>query len=217
MPLVNWQSTPCDPELNPPAHQSLFRLMSAPASRRTSSIPRLRAARIAGEPNAATGSLINLEPGFKVVIIAFMKATYTIGSLAKAARIPTSTVRYYERRGLLEPQSRSHANYRVYDEQAVRRLHFVRSAQAAGFTLSDIAVLLRFRDGDAAPCRRVQDLITTRLKVVARQIEQLRGVDGMLHGWLRVCRRTEKSGRCGLLEGLADSANSCCQLPRMPS
>lgn len=159
----------------------------------------------------------NLEPGFKVVIIAFMKATYTIGSLAKAARIPTSTVRYYERRGLLEPQSRSHANYRVYDEQAVRRLHFVRSAQAAGFTLSDIAVLLRFRDGDAAPCRKVQDLITTRLKVVARQIEQLRGVDGMLHGWLRVCRRTEKSGRCGLLEGLADSANSCCQLPRMPS
>ena len=144
-----------------------------------------------------------------MVIIAFVNPTYTIGLLAKAASVPTSTVRYYDRRGLLKPQARTHGNYRLYDELALRRLHFVRSAQAAGFTLSDIAVLLRFRDGDSAPCRKVQTLITTRLETVSRQIEQLKAVDGMLHGWLKVCRRTEKSGHCGLLEGLAKGENSC--------
>lgn len=60
-----------------------------------------------------------------------MNANYTIGSLARIAAVPTSTVRYYERRGLLKPQSRSAGNYRLYDEQTLRRLRFVRSAQAA--------------------------------------------------------------------------------------
>jgi len=147
-----------------------------------------------------------------------MAANYTIGSLAKAASVPTSTVRYYERRGLVQPLARSRGNYRQYDELALQRLHFVRSAQAAGFTLADIAVLLRFQDGDAAPCRKVQTLITIRLEYVNRQIEQLQAADGMLRGWLKVCRRTEKSGRCGLLEGFAGAVNTiCCDHPKKRS
>lgn len=114
-------------------------------------------------------------------------AQYTIGGLAKAAGVPTSTVRYYERRGLLRPDARSEGNYRLYGRETLERLRFVRSAQAAGFTLSDITVLLRFRDGDAAPCREVQDLIKVRAARVAEQIEQLQGVAGMLRRWLGVC------------------------------
>ncbi|MCH8135258.1 MAG: MerR family transcriptional regulator, partial [Proteobacteria bacterium] len=91
-----------------------------------------------------------------------MSPRLTIGALAKQAGVPTSTVRYYERRGLLRPEGRSEGNYRLYGEEAMDRLQFVRSAQAAGFTLSDISALLRFRDGDAAPCKEVQDLITVR-------------------------------------------------------
>lgn len=140
-----------------------------------------------------------------------MDTRYTIGTIANAARVPTSTVRYYERRGLTKPQARTHGNYRLYNELALRRLNFVRSVQAAGFTLSDIAVLLRFRDGDPAPCLKVQTLITTRLGIVTQQIELLREADRMLRGWLKVCHRTEKSGRCGLLDGLADAGSSCCR------
>lgn len=139
-----------------------------------------------------------------------MSASYTIGALGKAAGIPTSTLRYYERRGLLKPLARSDGNYRLYDEQALRRLHFVRSAQAAGFTLSDIAVLLRFRDGDPAPCQKVQNLTNARLARVAEEMERLRAVDAMLRRWLKSCHRTERSGRCVLLEGLGESADSCC-------
>lgn len=138
-----------------------------------------------------------------------MDGSYTIGQLAKAADVPTSTVRYYERRRLLQPSSRSDGNYRLYDDQTLTRLRFVRSAQAAGFTLADIAALLRFRDGDPAPCRKVQELISTRLARVGEQIAQLRAVDAMLRRWLDACRRAVRSGRCGLLDGLAD----CCQSP----
>lgn len=132
-----------------------------------------------------------------------MSPRLTIGALAKQAGVPTSTVRYYERRGLLRPEGRSKGNYRIYGEEAMDRLRFVRSAQAAGFTLSDIIALLQFRDGDAAPCKEVQGLITVRLAQVVEQIDHLKLVERMLGKWRTVCREAERSGRCGVLEGLA--------------
>ena len=56
--------------------------------------------------------------------------TYSIGQLARAADVPTSTVRFYERAGLLKPAARSGSNYRVYSEQSLDRLQFIRSALA---------------------------------------------------------------------------------------
>jgi len=142
-------------------------------------------------------------------------AKYTIGGLARAAGVPTSTVRYYERRELLRSEGRSRGNYRLYGPGALERLRFVRSAQAAGFTLSDITLLLRFRDGDPAPCREVQGLITKRLTRVAEQIKQLKGVETMLQRWLGVCRRSERTGKCGVLDGLG--AEGCCEKPQKSS
>jgi DNA-binding transcriptional MerR regulator len=132
-----------------------------------------------------------------------MSDRYTIGQLARQVGVPTSTVRFYERRGLLSPEDRTRGNYRLYGEDALDRLRFVRSAQAAGFTLADIGAMLRFRDGDPAPCGEVQALITTRLSSVGAQINELQNVQKMLRRWLRVCRDAERTGRCGVLEGLA--------------
>ena len=136
---------------------------------------------------------------------------YTIGGLARVAGVPTSTVRYYERRGLLKSEARSRGNYRLYGTTALERLRFVRSAQAAGFTLSDITLLLKFRDGDPAPCREVQGLITKRLARVATEIDELQGVQTMLQRWLGVCRRSERTGKCGVLAGLAEANQGCCE------
>ncbi len=127
---------------------------------------------------------------------------YTIGQLARQADVPTSTVRYYERRGLLRPDSRSKGNYRVYGEAALEKLLFVRSAQAAGFTLGNIDALLEFRDDGSAPCKEVQDLIAERLDRVVEQIKHLKVVDRVLREWMQVCHEAERSGRCGVLEGL---------------
>jgi len=131
--------------------------------------------------------------------------TYTIGQLAKASGVPTSTVRYYERRGLVWASARSAGNYRLYDEDALDRLQFVRSAQGAGFTLADITELLALKDQQGAPCAEVQALITVRLSEVVEKIEHLHAVEGMLGQWLKVCRDDQSSGRCSVIYGLEQS------------
>ena len=70
-----------------------------------------------------------------------MGKQFTIGQLAYAAEIPTTTVRYYERVGLVEPEDRSAGNYRLFSEEALRKLKFIRAAQAIGFTLDDVRIL----------------------------------------------------------------------------
>lgn len=127
---------------------------------------------------------------------------YTIGPLAKQADVPTSTVRYYERAGLLRPAGRTASNYRFYGEESVERLRFIRTAQATGFTLHDIMSLLDLRDGTAAPCREVQVLIEARLGDVAKHLEGLQHVQEVLHASLHICRQAEAKGRCEVIENL---------------
>ena len=125
----------------------------------------------------------------------------TIGELAIAASVPASTVRYYERQGILAPSRRSASNYRLYSEHDVYRLRFIRAAKSSGFTLDDITELLR-----PAPCRNVQELIRERLQRVELQIRELRHIEDVLHGSLEVCREHEESGRCGVIDTLSASA-----------
>ncbi len=104
-----------------------------------------------------------------------MGRLFTIGEAAKAAHVPTSTVRYYEREGILRPTTRSASNYRLYSDEDVHRLRFIRAAQATGFTLGDITQLLR-----PTACGRVQRLIEDRLEVVAARMKELRHVHRVL-------------------------------------
>src|SRR5262249_42122032 len=99
-----------------------------------------------------------VSPPFEGMYPVGMKTTYTIGQLARATGVPTSTVRYYERMGLLRPSGRTSGNYRVYGEEALERVRFIRAAQATGFTREDITALLNLRDGTTAGCQAVQTL-----------------------------------------------------------
>jgi DNA-binding transcriptional MerR regulator len=82
-----------------------------------------------------------------------MAEKFTIGELAKAAGVPTSTIRYYERANLLRPSGRTASNYRLYSAEDLERLCFIRAAQSTGFTLEHVVKLLR-----PAPCGKVQGL-----------------------------------------------------------
>lgn len=111
-----------------------------------------------------------------------MSGTYSIGALAKAADVPTTTVRYYERRGLLSPDGRSRAKYRVYSESSLERLRFIRSAQTTGFTLEDIGALLELRDeGSGGRCRtEVRSMIARRLADTEAKLADLDRVRAVL-------------------------------------
>jgi MerR family mercuric resistance operon transcriptional regulator len=134
-----------------------------------------------------------------------MGTTLTIGELAQAGGVPTSTVRYYERCGLVRPSGRTAGNYRYYGEDALERLRFIGAAQATGFTLGDIRTLLDFRGGAAAPCREVQTLLENRLADVAKRLEELRQLQDSLQSSLEVCREAERAGRCEVMEKLSSA------------
>ncbi len=132
-----------------------------------------------------------------------MPELLTIGQLAEAAGVPTSTVRYYEREDLLRPAGRSASNYRLYSQADVERLRFIRAAQTTGFTLRDVVELLR-----PAPCGRVQGLIESRLERVSEQMRELRRVQGVLRRSLDACQRHERSRHCRVIDDLSARSRS---------
>jgi DNA-binding transcriptional MerR regulator len=134
--------------------------------------------------------------------------TLTIGQLAKAAGVPTSAVRFYERQKLLLADTRSHGNYRLYGLAALERLRFIRAAQAAGFTLKDIATLTRMEDSADDDCQSVRGLVEVRLTEVIEQIAHLEHAREVLKQWQAECRRAERAGRCPMLRGLHREAES---------
>ena len=128
---------------------------------------------------------------------------FTIGGLASAAGVPTSTVRYYERAGLLRPSARSASNYRLYSAEDLERLRFIRAAQATGFTLEHVTQLLR-----PAACSKVQTLIEERLAQVAERTKELRHVKRVLRASLKTCQEHAASGRCRVVDELTATARS---------
>src|SRR5438105_4117907 len=106
--------------------------------------------------------------------------TMTIGVLAKAAEVPTSTVRFYERRGLLKPDARTQSNYRAYSARSAERLRFIRAAQATGFSLKDIREMLALTYSDDPPCAEVTALINRRLSDVRQRLRELKRVESAL-------------------------------------
>ena len=138
-----------------------------------------------------------------------MATALTIGQLANTVDVPVSTVRYYERRGLLQPNDRSQGNYRIYGDDAVERLRFIRAAQTTGFTLDDVATLLALRVPPKKSCKDVQQLMENRLEDVKQKMAEMRHVERVLKGFLKKCQQTSRAGHCQLIEDLnAKSATS---------
>ena len=126
-----------------------------------------------------------------------MASKLTIGELAAAADVPSSTIRYYERAGILKPTARSSSNYRLYSASELERLRFIRAAQAIGFTLNDVKALLR-----PARCSKVQSVIEDRLSEVGERMTELRHVQKVLRAALSECQEHEATGRCRVVDAL---------------
>ncbi len=135
-----------------------------------------------------------------------MDTARTIGKLAGEAGVPISTVRHYERAGLLRPQARTSGNYRVYGDEELQRLLFVRAAQSAGFTLGDIHSILELRDGVRRPCSEVESLIDERLGEVETQMKRLRHVRSVLRRFHVACEETNSDDCCPVIEELSLAA-----------
>jgi MerR family mercuric resistance operon transcriptional regulator len=129
----------------------------------------------------------------------------TIARLAAAAGVGVETVRYYQRRGLIAVPVRGSAPgapVRRYDADTLRRLRFIRSAQAAGFTLSEIAELLELdATGDRA---RARSLAEGRIAALDIRIAELQAARDALSGLAHDCANTG-AGACPILAAFEPS------------
>jgi Hg(II)-responsive transcriptional regulator len=137
-----------------------------------------------------------------------MASGVTIGRLAKAVGVNVQTIRYYERRRLLSPTVRTPSGYRVYGDEEIRRLRFIRNAQALGFTLQEINDLLNLRVSSAARCGDVQRRAQAKLVQVKAKVRTLEALARALMDLLRACRAGQPTDRCPILKSLEEERRS---------
>ena len=136
------------------------------------------------------------------------KAYVRAGALARAAGVSTDTLHHYEHKGVLGRPRRSANGYREYPPGALERVLLVRRALAFGFTLDELARVLRTRERGGAPCREVRALAAGKLQEVESRLRDLRVLRGELRAilgeWDELLAGAADGGRAGLLEALAE-------------
>jgi DNA-binding transcriptional MerR regulator len=126
--------------------------------------------------------------------------------LATLAGVSPDTLRHYERMRLLATPPRSGGNYRLYPPEAVDRVRLIRHALAVGFSLSELAKILKVRDAGGAPCRQVKGLLEKKLLTMEEQIADLvamrKHLRALLADWEERLAHISKGKRASLLETL---------------
>lgn len=125
----------------------------------------------------------------------------TIGQLARRSGVGVETIRYYQRRRLL-PVPPSAGAVRHYPVALVRRVHFVKKAQAVGFTLEEIGTLLDLADGSNR--RRVQAVTAARLAQINGKLADLARMQAALAHLLHECLTTGEVHPCPIIDALTD-------------
>ncbi len=128
---------------------------------------------------------------------------YTIGKLAALTKVSADTLRYYEREQLVRPRAKSPSGYRLYAEDAVRRVQFVRHAQECGFTLAEIRRLLSLRGRDSACCSDVKRVAIERKLELEARIRSMKAMATALDRLIDTCDREQLPvDACPILLGL---------------
>lgn len=133
-----------------------------------------------------------------------MKAR-TIGVLAREAEVNVETIRFYEREGLLGQPPKPKGGWRVYGDEAVWTVRYIRLAQRMGFSLADVKVLGRqLRDGGNSS-RDFRELLESRLRATKEEIDRLQSVRSEIERMLANCRTRSGLGRCPILQHFPSS------------
>ncbi|WP_297185388.1 Hg(II)-responsive transcriptional regulator [uncultured Porticoccus sp.] len=132
----------------------------------------------------------------------------TIGGLAKAAQVHVETIRYYQRRGLVAIPERPPGGIRRYGSADIDRLTFVKTAQRLGFSLDEIANLLRLEDG--THCQEASALAEDKLRNVREKINRLKKIETALQEMVDRCHVHEGDITCPLIASLHTGGRGCC-------
>jgi len=125
----------------------------------------------------------------------------SIGSLASAAEVNVETIRYYQRRGLLQEPSKPLGGHRRYAASAAKRVRFIKRAQQLGFTLEEIKELLLLEDGQS--CRETRLLAERKLALIDARIAGLSRMRRLLRGLIAECVDGKRPRACPIIATLS--------------
>ncbi|MGE3279999.1 MAG: MerR family transcriptional regulator [Alphaproteobacteria bacterium] len=126
----------------------------------------------------------------------------TIARAAREAGVNIETVRFYERRGLIERPPKGES-YRVYSSDQIARIRFIKEAQQIGFSLTEIKELLALRADPDTDCSAVQRQAVAKQQEVRRKIEQLEEIDAALETLIAACPGQGALQCCSIMEAIA--------------
>ena len=126
--------------------------------------------------------------------------TLTIGVLAEAAGVNVETIRFYQRKGLMQEPDRPLGGIRRYGEADMARVRFIKSAQRLGFSLDEIADLLKLEDG--SHCTEAREQAERKLADVRDRLADLRRIEVALQGLVVRCCATSGQVQCPLIAAL---------------
>lgn len=131
-----------------------------------------------------------------------MSSEMTIGRAANAAGVNVDTIRYYQRRGLVEEPELPLGGQRKYGEDTIRRVRFIKRAQALGFSLDEVGNLLQLEDGDN--CSRTKAIAQRKLKIIEERIADLSRMRESLGGLVAQCSAGKRPRACPIIASLLE-------------
>lgn len=126
----------------------------------------------------------------------------TIGKLARAAGVNVETIRYYERNGVLRQPDTPPEGWRTYDEQALRRVRFVKRAQALGLSLEDAQQLLDLRQDPGRDCSEARQIALAKLGEIEAKIRALTRIRDALLAVAEACPGSGPPAECPILDAV---------------
>jgi MerR family transcriptional regulator, copper efflux regulator len=126
----------------------------------------------------------------------------TIGKIAKQAHVRVETLRYYERTGLIARPPRSESNYRLYPQETVRRVQFIKRAQELGFSLREIMELLALRAAPESPCADIRTRALDKIRAIEEKIRTLHAMKHTLAQLVAECSGQGEITDCPILASL---------------
>ncbi|MBL6612441.1 MAG: helix-turn-helix domain-containing protein [Alphaproteobacteria bacterium] len=128
--------------------------------------------------------------------------TFTIGELSSYGSVKITTIRHYERIGLMPEPPRTLGGRRLYDARHIGRLNFIRHARELGFTVEEVRALLRLTDAPELPCKSVDTIARQRLRAVDDKMVGLKRLRAELSRMIAQCEGG-RVAQCRIIETLS--------------
>lgn len=130
--------------------------------------------------------------------------SYRISEFAEKCGVNKETIRYYERKNLLQEPTKTNAGYRIYSDDDVKRVSFIKRMQELGFSLNEIYKLLGVVDKDDVRCEDMFEFVSKKEEEVQKQIEDLKRIEMMLRDLKQRCPDEKQLHACPIIETLIE-------------